>query len=35
VLAVNHTFIMNDQDVRQQIVHFLRQGEFRHQDRHA
>ena len=35
VLDVNHTFIMNDQNVRQQIVHFLRQGEFRHQDRRA
>lgn len=31
VLAVTHTFIMNDHDVRQQIVQFLRQGVFNHQ----
>lgn len=33
VLEVNHTFIMNDHEVRQQIVHFLKNGEFRQQDR--
>lgn len=29
VMDVNHTFIMNDQQVREQIVHFLLHGQFR------
>ncbi len=32
VMAANHTFIMNDHAVRSQIVHFLRQGCFSHQE---
>lgn len=35
VMDANHTFIMNDHDVRLQIVHFLRQGEFSHQEKPA
>jgi len=34
VMAANHTFIMNDHDVRMQILSFLRRGEFNHQDEH-
>jgi hypothetical protein len=32
VMDVNHTFIMNDGAVRQQIVQFLHQGHFTHQE---
>ena len=28
VMDVNHTFIMNNRDVRAQIVHFLQHGRF-------
>jgi len=30
VLPATHTFIMNRRDVAEEVVHFLREGEFRH-----
>lgn len=32
VLPATHTFIMNRQDVADEVVHFLREGEFRYED---